>query len=211
MDRPSEKDLQEVYQWVDTFPLSRPKRDIKRDFADAINMSEIVKFTFPRLIDLHNYSPSNSYAQKTYNWNTLNQKAFKKMGFQLTKDEIESLVTSKKWSLENVLIKIQRHMSIYSIQMQQRKATKKVKEKQRSQIEFEDESQDNDDNFGMEKNLFEKRDTAEIQELLSEKDRTIQHYIDKNEILELKVEKLQQLLDLKDAKIASLEQRLNQL
>ena len=27
--------LEDLYSWVDTIPLSRPKRDLKRDFADG--------------------------------------------------------------------------------------------------------------------------------------------------------------------------------
>jgi len=51
----------------------------------------------------------------------------------------------------------------------------------------------------------------DVQELLYEKDRIIQHLNDKIEILELKVDKLQQLLNLKDSKIESLSHRLNAL
>lgn len=205
MDRPSEKDLQDVYQWVDTFPLSRPKRDIKRDFSDGLSMSEIVKFNYPRLIDLHNYSPSNSYAQKTYNWNTLNQKVFKKMGFQLNKEEIEAVVTCKKWAVESVLVKIQRHMNLFEIQLQQKK---QVKRKKKTKIESFPEIEESE--VVQKAKSSNIQDTDEIRELLVEKDRIIQHFTDKNEILELKIEKLQQLLALKDTKIESLEQRLNQ-
>lgn len=37
MDAPplSEEELTEVYNWVDQIPLSRPKKNITRDFADA--------------------------------------------------------------------------------------------------------------------------------------------------------------------------------
>jgi len=32
-----EEELQLVYQWVDSIPLSRPKKNIARDFSDAGN------------------------------------------------------------------------------------------------------------------------------------------------------------------------------
>ena len=37
MDAPplSEEELTEVYNWVDQVPLSRPKKNITRDFADG--------------------------------------------------------------------------------------------------------------------------------------------------------------------------------
>ncbi len=32
-----EEELQLVYQWVDSVPLSRPKKQIARDFSDGCN------------------------------------------------------------------------------------------------------------------------------------------------------------------------------
>jgi hypothetical protein len=61
-------ELQRIYQWVDEVPLSRPKRSIARDFADGVLVAEIVCHYFPKLIELHNYSNANGYAQKIYNW-----------------------------------------------------------------------------------------------------------------------------------------------
>lgn len=33
--RISEEEMQEVYNWVDEIPLSRPKKNISRDFSDC--------------------------------------------------------------------------------------------------------------------------------------------------------------------------------
>jgi hypothetical protein len=38
----SEEDIQDLYAWVDTVPLSRPKRNIARDFSDGVLMAETV-------------------------------------------------------------------------------------------------------------------------------------------------------------------------
>lgn len=35
MDGLTEEELEEVYNWVDEIPLSRPKRNMARDFSDA--------------------------------------------------------------------------------------------------------------------------------------------------------------------------------
>lgn len=77
----SEEDLQMVYNWVDSIPLSRPKRSIARDFSDGCLAAEVVKHYIPKLVDLHNYSAAHSVTQKTYNWNTLNLKVLKRIGF----------------------------------------------------------------------------------------------------------------------------------
>ena len=63
-----DEELQRVYTCVDEIPLSRPKRSIARDFADGVLVAEIVHHYFPKMIELHNYSGANGYAQKIYNW-----------------------------------------------------------------------------------------------------------------------------------------------
>jgi hypothetical protein len=76
MDAPplSEEELNSIYNWVDKIPLSRPKKNITRDFADGVLVAEIVAHFLPKYVELHNYSPANSATQKLYNWNTLNRK-----------------------------------------------------------------------------------------------------------------------------------------
>ena len=69
----TEKELNQIYNWVDEIPLSRPKKNIARDFADAVLTAEIVAHYCPRLVELHNYSAAHSVSAKTYNWNTLNR------------------------------------------------------------------------------------------------------------------------------------------
>lgn len=70
----SEEELKTLYNWVDLFPLSRPKRNINRDFSDAVLAAEIVYNMFPSLVELHNYVAVNSVQQKEYNWKTLNSR-----------------------------------------------------------------------------------------------------------------------------------------
>jgi hypothetical protein len=36
----SEEDSDAVYEWVDSFELSRPKKNISRDFSDGVLMAE---------------------------------------------------------------------------------------------------------------------------------------------------------------------------
>lgn len=50
-------------------------------------VAEVVASFFPKLVELHNYSSANSMQQKMYNWSTLNTKVFRKLGFQLPKED----------------------------------------------------------------------------------------------------------------------------
>ena len=52
----NEEELEEVYQWVDTFELSRAKKSINRDFSDGVLVAEILNFYHPQFVELHNYS-----------------------------------------------------------------------------------------------------------------------------------------------------------
>ena len=56
----TEDDLQIIYNWVDEIPLTRPKRNIARDFSDGVMLAEIVKHYLPKLVDIHNYSQAHS-------------------------------------------------------------------------------------------------------------------------------------------------------
>jgi hypothetical protein len=78
-----EEELQLVYQWVDSISLSRPKKNISRDFSDGgsyclndtlVLMAEMVHHFIPRIVDLHNYISTSNVSQKEYNWTTLNVK-----------------------------------------------------------------------------------------------------------------------------------------
>merc|ERR1711988_316256 len=103
----TEDDMQRLYQWIDEIPLSRPKRNIGRDFSDGVLAAELVAHFFPKLVELHNYSAANSVSQKMYNWNTLNQKVFKKMGFQVSRTDCEGVCNCSAGVVEQVLHTIQ--------------------------------------------------------------------------------------------------------
>lgn len=99
----SDEDLQALYNWVDEVPLSRPKRNISRDFADGVLFAEIVNGYFPRIVEMHNYSAANSNSQKLYNWNTLNTKVLKKMGFQIHQQDLDDIIKAQPGAIERVL------------------------------------------------------------------------------------------------------------
>ena len=67
-----EDELDELYTWVDTFELSRAKRNIARDFSDGILIGEIVKARFPKLVNLKLLVESLNSDVKRGNWNALN-------------------------------------------------------------------------------------------------------------------------------------------
>ena len=101
-----ENDLMYIYEWVDSIQLSRPKKNIARDFCDCVLVAEIIKHYLPRLVDLHNYPSASSTMQKTTNWNTLNTKVLKKIGVRMSKQEINDVITCKPLAIEHLLQRI---------------------------------------------------------------------------------------------------------
>ena len=95
-----------IYEWVDSLPLSRSKKNISKDFCDAGLLAEIIKHYYPKLVDLHNYPPGSSSNQKCYNWTTLDNKVLKKMGILLKKQEINDAITCKSMAIEHILQKV---------------------------------------------------------------------------------------------------------
>jgi hypothetical protein len=91
---------------VDSVPLSRPKKNICRDFSDGLLMAEVIHFFNPKIVSVHNYPPSNAVSKKIANWNTLNVKVLKKIGIHLSKPEIDELANSVPNAIERVLYQI---------------------------------------------------------------------------------------------------------
>lgn len=106
IEDPNEQEIMKIYELVDSIPLTRPKKNITRDFADGVLVAEIVKFFIPKIVELHNYTTTNNLKTKKENWNTLNRKVFKKLGFQLSNQDIESIINLNPGYVEMILQKI---------------------------------------------------------------------------------------------------------
>lgn len=108
-------EIQEVYKWIDGIHLSRPKRNITRDFSDGVLVAEVVKSFLPRLVEVHNYQPASSLKQKMENWKTLNHKVFKKLRLNIPENVMQGVVQMKQGVIEVVLnslrLKIQEYLS----------------------------------------------------------------------------------------------------
>ena len=221
-----DEELQRIYQWVDEVPLSRPKRNIARDFADGVLVAEIVSHYFPRLVELHNYSAANSYAQKIYNWNTLNTKVFRKLGFTAQKQELDELCNCHAQAAEKLLKQLQIKMAKYG--------ARKAAAGEDAAAPTGGGSPPYEDAAAAARPAFDGQGGARaagaraaaraaaapraaapppsqqegLRELLAEKDQSIQELRETVDILEIKISKLEQLVRLKDSKIATLQAKL---
>ncbi|VDN11240.1 unnamed protein product [Dibothriocephalus latus] len=96
--------LRELYTWVDAIPLSRPKKNIARDFSDGVLVAEVVKHFFPKYVDLHNFQTCNRVEAKRNNWLMLNWRIFNKFNFKLSDDVIDALINARPGTIEKLLL-----------------------------------------------------------------------------------------------------------
>lgn len=84
-------------------PLFLPHHPRPHIHEPAVLVAEVVAHFYPRLVELHNYSSANSLSQKMYNWNTLNARVLKRLGFTIPKQDCEDISNTKPGAIERVL------------------------------------------------------------------------------------------------------------
>ncbi|XP_020732740.2 sperm flagellar protein 1 isoform X1 [Odocoileus virginianus] len=105
-----EEALHQLYLWVDNIPLSRPKRNLSRDFSDGVLVAEVIKFYFPKMVEMHNYVPANSLQQKLSNWGHLNRKVLNKLNFSVPEDVMRKIAQCAPGVVELVLIPLRQRL-----------------------------------------------------------------------------------------------------
>lgn len=81
----------------------------------------MVKHFLPNLVELHNYSAAHSVQQKTYNWNTLNQKVLKKINLGLSPKDIKDAVEMVPETIERVLFSVRFKIDEYHMKKKNQK------------------------------------------------------------------------------------------
>ncbi|XP_023574336.1 sperm flagellar protein 1 isoform X3 [Octodon degus] len=105
-----EEALHQLYLWVDNIPLSRPKRNLSRDFSDGVLVAEIIKFYFPKMVEMHNYVPANSLQQKLSNWSHLNRRVLSKLNISVPDDVMRKIAQCVPGVVELVLIPLRQRL-----------------------------------------------------------------------------------------------------
>jgi len=177
-----ESELMYIYEWVDSIELSRPKKNIARDFSDGLLLAEIIKSYLPRLVDLHNYPSCSNTKHKESNWNVLNNKVLKRLGIKLTKSEINDIITCQHLAIEHLL------QRVYNVLQNKVNMNKEHK---------------TNSNFNNQNNNDMLRKTLE------EKENVIKQLKDIIEVLELKLKNSEDMEKILENKVAQLTETLN--
>jgi hypothetical protein len=178
-----ENELMYIYEWVDSIELSRPKKNIARDFSDGVLLAEIIKSYLPRLVDLHNYPSCSNTKHKESNWNVLNNKVLKRLGIKLTKKEINDIIKCEHLAIEHLL---QRLYGVLQSKINMNKDTK------------------NNSN-----NNFNKNNIDKLRKTLEEKENVIKQLHDIIEVLQLKLKNSEDMEKILENKVAQLTEALN--
>ena len=183
LEEAEDNKLMYIYEWVDSIPLSRQKKNISRDFNDAVLFAEMIKYHYPRLVDLHNYPSASSTKAKIINWETLNKKVLTKIGLKLGKNEIDDLVRSKPNAIENLLGRL---YNIINGKPQMNNVSSK-----KYHINNNDNNMSNNSNVLRNNNnniIINNEETAELINAINEKDQEIAKLQEYIKTLEQKIE-----------------------
>ncbi|XP_065062846.1 sperm flagellar protein 1-like [Rhopilema esculentum] len=105
--------LQDLYTWIDEIPLTRPKKNISRDFSDGVLVAEIVHHFLPKVIDLHNYVAANGNQAKADNWNLLTRKVLTKLGYNVPQQLTKGIISSKPGDIEKFLYRLRQKIETF--------------------------------------------------------------------------------------------------
>lgn len=102
-----EVEVENLYHWLDRIPLSRPKKNIVKDFSDGVLVAEIIAHYLPKMVELHNYTPAAATKQKMENWYLLSRRVLRRLDLELSDDVIRALANTtnpKPRVIEKVLM-----------------------------------------------------------------------------------------------------------
>merc|ERR1712123_299646 len=188
--------------WIDGIELSRPKKNINRDFADGVLIAELVAHFFPHRVEKHNYQAASSKQVKLTNWATLNRKVLAKFGFPVPADVVQSIIAAKPNVVEVFLngLKqiIERELNAELEQIPKPRLAQAPKEDLMSTIQA-----------GIPlKDLNLRGIDTDTRLVLAEKEQSLLASHETIKILQMKVHRLEQLLQLKDRRIEELKKQL---
>ncbi|XP_059821723.1 sperm flagellar protein 1-like [Hypanus sabinus] len=219
--------LRELYAWVDTLQLSRTKRNIARDFSDGVLIAEVVKCHFPKMVEMHNYTPASSTQQKLSNWGHLNRKVFNRLNFFVPDNVVRKVVQCSPGVVEYVLSslklkieeKLKQKHSKMTVPPQDLEYYSMAVEQDIGQFPASRQSKGNHHSIQLQADHSTSPVKAhpgcpqlspEVRILLEEKEQAVLVFQETIQILQVKIRRLEHLLHLKDVQIDDLTWRLQQ-
>lgn len=176
--------------------------------------AEAINNFLPRLVDIHNYASASSVAAKKTNWETLQKKVLRRLRVRLSKGQISDLVNAVPGAIEPVMIDIRRGID----QVMAGSRGPGSSTAPREMVEMADTHPHPHAHSGDMRLGASELDSRQLEpevgrpsvsdEILRERDGRIAELEEANRVLGVKVDKLQQLVKLKDSRIRALTEKL---
>ncbi|XP_029450027.1 sperm flagellar protein 1 isoform X2 [Rhinatrema bivittatum] len=196
---------------------------------EGILTAEVVKYYFPKLVEMHNYVPANSMQQKLSNWTTLNRKVLNKLNFSVPEDVMRKIVQCSPGVVELVLYTLRQKIEE---KLKQNKMTTETSQELGHPVEENNYTdagyptkQKNNPTINNVEHPSKGQHVSKSQHQgythtihgdtsfriqLAEKEHALQETQEAVQILQLKVRRLEQLLQMKNIRIDDLTRRLQQ-
>ena len=191
--------LEDLYEWIDKIPLSRQKKRIERDFADGYCVGEIIKHFLPNLIDMHMLTPAFNLQQKLANWGILNAKIFSRFGLNVPLAITQHISNARPGYIEVFLYNLRYKIEEKLSEMDTQKNHRKSRTSPRASMQ-------------MHSPLSNKSKPPAFSQIRLEYEQQVQvnlQQAEEIEVLNAKVRRLEHLLDLKEARIDELTEKLD--
>ncbi len=236
----TDEQAHQVYTWVDKHALSRPKRNIARDFADGVCVAEILRHYFPQFVEIHNYVPSFSQKQKVENWQTMNSKVFRKLNLQVDPQDLKDISNAVPGAIERFLLVLLEKIPLVQEKLQARaqqqvhggnnsssrgRSTSALGQHQQQPQQQQQQQQQPNSSRGPSPSARGISSLSQQQQQLgassgsnsglsindAAKDHEISHLRDSVRLLTAKIKQMDELLKLRDSKIRDLQDRIVEL
>lgn len=112
------EELADLYEWLDRVPLSKPRSNVEKDFADGTLAAEIVRFYYPDLVDFRIIRPALSLQERTDQWKLLNSEIFEKVGLTVPSHVLTQLSISKSGIAQIFLYNLRMSLALTGAQTQ---------------------------------------------------------------------------------------------
>ncbi|CAF0727240.1 unnamed protein product [Adineta steineri] len=220
--------LQDLYAWIDQIPFSRPKKHIEKDFSDGVMVAELVKHYFPSWVDIHNYATANNTQQKLTNWGLLNRKVLCRLDLNVPEPIMRGICLGRTGLVEIFLYNLRNQIDENLPQQQQQSKgnesnNMRTRQRQSSPPPSQHEKYPSGYSRNEPKNTPQGGHTAKkstsMQNLSTdmvnrrhydEKEQECQAKDQQIQVLQAKIQRLEELLRLKDVRVDDLSGKLNQ-
>ncbi|XP_068843767.1 sperm flagellar protein 1 isoform X2 [Capricornis sumatraensis] len=210
-----------------SLPISTPSMSALTSSLSVL-VAEVIKFYFPKMVEMHNYVPANSLQQKLSNWSHLNRKVLNKLNFSVPEDVMRKIAQCAPGVVELVLIPLRqrleerqrrRKQGIGSLQLAPQDGTDYIDVGLSQKARGEGVPEPQGRGQLREGRLPVPRPPGDSQALqsdpsfvlqIAEKEQELLASQETVQVLQMKVRRLEHLLQLKNVRIEDLSRRLQQ-